>query len=91
MLSGHDTLRGRNNSDTDTPIDTRDFFALNIYPQPGFTYSFQFRKDWLIFVAILKVNLDCPVWFTSKYLIVVNEPLFFKDSGNGKLHPRCRD
>jgi len=86
-MSGHYTLGCRNDSDASTPVNTRDFLLLGVYPQSRLTYSLQPREDGLILITISKVYLNYPLRLISKYFIIADETLLLEDSSDGELHP----
>src|SRR5665213_200693 len=82
LTTGHYTLGGSHDGNTEATLDTANFIATKIYTATGTRDALQVANDGFVVRAVLEINADdlLPVFF--RRLVVRDIALFFEDAGN---------
>ena len=71
LLVAHDTLRRRNNRDTESTEDARKIFPLLVLTEPGSGDAFNARNNFFAFGTVLKLDSQ------NALLVVLRESVIF--------------
>jgi hypothetical protein len=90
ILTGHHSLRGREDRDAEATEDARDLLLADVDAEAGFAHAFQTGEDWLLFPRVVQVHaqvLPVPLFV---HLEVLDVALGLQDFRDRPLELGCR-
>src|SRR5262245_2120739 len=81
LATGHDTLRGGHDGDTETALNAADLVAANIYAATGTRNALQIANGSLVVGAILQIHANDLLTVLLGRLVVGDVTLILEDAG----------